>query len=270
MATLKSVTVNSEWVELFDASGIASLTSLLASNDGVHTFYIATTDDASEPAPDVNGVAVFPLEQYTIDADAVGVWARAKHNKGTVITVQDNSGNAIRKRPVEAVLPADVAVIGDSVDAVIEVSAKSFAVQNPVGIGVANIMPISFGAAQPPELDANGKYTAGVDGQVTLAVEVSMQRGGVGGEAHLWIIARLNGTPTGSQKFILDNNRERIVNNFTVIENLMIGDTVEFFLYRQDDGGTMQNDGGLYPAANPDGLPDAPSAFLEVTKSVIV
>lgn len=268
MATPSPTMITSQWVELYGASGIASLTSLLVSNDGAQTLFIATTDDANPPDDEVVGVAIYPLAQYIGDEGSVGVWAKTNNTKNTIATVQDNTAPAVRKYPKStASLPAGIAMVGDSVNAIFEIVAKSYEIQNPNGIGISNDMPISFGAAQLPELDANGKFTADFSGQATLTVELAMQRGGNGGEAHLWVVAVINDDAISTQKFIIDNNKERIIYNFTVVENMLEGDEIQFFLYRDSSN---NNDGGLYPALNNDGLPDAPSAFLEVSRLVIV
>jgi len=156
---------------------------------------------------------------------------------------------------------------GADVGSVPGVEARSFDLQTPAGLGIANKRQVSFGAAQPPALDANGTYTAQEDGQRTFAVGLSFQRLFNNMETCVWVYRAVNDVVTTTELIRIDGNKQRETFAFTTVETMLKNDEVKFYFYLDPMGAS---DGTLAPAINGDGLPDAPAATLEVTKMVII
>jgi hypothetical protein len=162
--------------------------------------------------------------------------------------------------------------VGDPVgiDQTSFLAAADYTTQTPLGLGVVNELQISFGAAQAPYLDALGTFTEQVDTARTFTVFLNGQRLiNNAGQARMWIYAKLNDVATGTaQAVLIDNQNSYWAFNFTIDDLLSAGDTLKFFVFRDS---SFNDDGSLVSVSSGElGVPDSPSAFMQVSSLVIL
>jgi hypothetical protein len=139
-------------------------------------------------------------------------------------------------------------------------------IQPTSGLGYINREQITFGAAKG-NIDALGTWTAPEDGQFTFLLKANAQRNTSAQEVFLWVFIEINGVVSDVVELVvIDGIRQRERLQVSINATVEREDTFKAFMYLDD---TSFNDGQLSPFANTDGLPDAPSAALTVTKLII-
>ena len=84
--TPPSIKLTTEWLDIFEASGIPVGTQLLITTRGKHTAYLA--ESVAEPEG-VDGIQLYAMRQAIVDEGSPGLWARADHSHPhTLIIVQ--------------------------------------------------------------------------------------------------------------------------------------------------------------------------------------
>lgn len=153
----------------------------------------------------------------------------------------------------------------------VDVSSDTYAdftAQVPVADGIANEIQVKFGPALN-EMAADGTWTAPEFPrfeQYQFTFTLAPTRTVSGNIAKLWIYATKNGTQLSASAAVhvgSKNDRRSFI--ITLVENMEHGDELKIFFYRDTSG---FDDGQLTPVINNDGLSDAPSAFMQVTKLV--
>jgi len=145
-------------------------------------------------------------------------------------------------------------------------SADSFVSQNPVGLNTP--LQVTYGAAQPPLLDAAGAFTTPEDGQYEFKFAFQYSRGGSGGVAWIYFRILKNGVQLGTSSLAkLDGVNDDFPAEFNNTLDLLVGDVITVEIVR-DSSGT--NAGGLATNTPSLGWSASPSASLSVRRSVLI
>lgn len=236
------------------------------------TEYAIDTDwtwSTSSPSwADVNGILAFDgVDQGAQDEFAFGVDIKAteafKPDGWDLKAASDISLGVEENQAIRTFLASASGIDFDP-------SYADFTAQVPASDGIGNQIQVTFGPALN-DMAADGTWTAPEFPrfeQYQFTLTVAPTRTTAGGVAELWIYATKNGAQVGtSSSMKLKDKDGRRSFTITLVENLAANDEFKIFFYR-DVGGF--NDGQLTPVVNSDGLTDAPSAYLQVTRLVSV